>query len=123
MNFLDSDQVGGRMKDTDSSFAVTKSSFGITGGRYIHVSMNRAAVKAARQLFIKARKQNQKTAATSGNVVEFELTDITKGKGKNRSQPTSYRVTRTRKAKPATMEWKSGNKIVSTWSYKTERVD
>lgn len=112
---------GGRMKETDSSFTVKSSSFGISGGRYIHSEMQRAAIKAARQLFLKAEKRGLPGAR--GSTVEFTLADITKGKGKRRSKPTLYSVKRTRKPSPTPMEWNSGNKIVSEWTYKADRLD
>ncbi|KAG1669793.1 hypothetical protein FOA52_001623 [Chlamydomonas sp. UWO 241] len=112
--------TGGGMKETDSSFTVKSSSFGITGGRYIHANMNRAAVKAARQLFFKAQKARPSSA--DNRVVEFQLVDITKGKGSSRSKPAFYRVTRTKKEKSETMQWTTGNKIVSLWTYKAERI-
>jgi len=108
------------MKDTDSSFTVKSSSFGISGGRYIHAMMNRAANKAGRQLFIKAQKKRLSSA--DNRVVEFQLIDITKGKGSSRSKPAFYRVTRIKREKAETMQWKTGNKIVSIWKYKTERI-
>lgn len=111
---------GGKMKETDSSFTVKSSSFGNTGGRYIHASMNRAAIKAARQLFFKAQKARPSSA--DNRVVEFQLVDITKGKGSSRSKPAFYRVTRTKKPASKTMQWTTGNKIVSNWDYKSERV-
>lgn len=104
-----------RMKDQESSYTVSSSSFGITGGRYVHTSINRAAVKAARQLFIKAQKQRPSSA--NNRVVEFQLKDITKGKAR-RDQSAIYRVTRKKKAIPKAFR----DKFSSEWDYKVVRV-
>lgn len=106
------------MKDDESSFTVQSSSFGITGGRYIHTNINRAAIKAARQLFIKAQKK--RPSSSNNRVVEFQLKDITKGKGDRRSKTALYRVTRTKK--PVPKQFQQGEGFVSEWNYKIERL-
>lgn len=119
--YLDAAMSGGaRMKDGESSFTVKSSSFGTKGGRYVHASMNRAAIKAARQLFRKAEKASP--SGSSNRVVEFELVDITRGKGSRRPKPAFYRVTRTPRPAAQTMKWAKGNSLVSKWSYKLERL-
>jgi len=106
-----------RMKESESSYTVKSSSFGITGGRYVHSNINRAAIKAARQLFFKAQKR--RPSGANNRVVEFQLVDITKGKGDKRNKPAFYRVSRKKKTPK---QFDLGSMFVSEWDYKVERL-
>ena len=112
---------GGRvMKDYERSFRVISSSFGITGGRYVHGKMSRAAFKAGRALFAKAEKANR--SARDNKVVDFELAEITMGRSKT-AKKGMYRMTRAEnKGAPKMMTIKGVSFQANKFTYTLEKL-